>query len=95
MTPLTDDEKREIVELFLKLEALVSSGADSDRVQDAVDRLRTAYRGNTKLFIDGWNPPGQATEQWVRQLQTYLYDEIDAAFWKEGFRERLRPGDSG
>jgi hypothetical protein len=76
MTPVSADEKREIIRLFRELHAaIIHSRPD-------VDAKFKAYRGDLHAYLGEFDgTPDKA--RWVAQLGVYLLDEIDEpTFWK-------------
>jgi hypothetical protein len=78
MTPLTDDEKRQIATRFQELKTAVDS--NEPNVHGRVSAFENVYRGDSGAFIKAFD---QATDktQWMRQLEMYLMDEIEPEFW--------------
>jgi hypothetical protein len=78
MTPLTDDEKRLIVTKFADLKGAIQT---DDEVEAKFTAFQEAYRGDLRAYVDSFN---EATDRdgWIGQLEIYLYDEIEAAFWR-------------
>lgn len=83
MTPLTEDEKKDIARTFLELQHAIESGDDVDRAYAA---FRQAYRGDSRAYVDQFDI---ATDKprWAGQLRLYLEDEIghDAVYWLPGY----------
>ena len=78
MTPLTDEEKRAIVECFQLLKtAIIRQAPDKDaRFKD----FQQQYRGDLRSYVDKF-PIANDKPDWVGQLGMYLHDEIEAQFW--------------
>jgi hypothetical protein len=78
MTPLTDDEKRQITRFFQALKAaIIASDPDLPQKYRA---FQTAYRGDSRAYVDEFDHLTDKT-QWVSRLEMYLMDEIEASFW--------------
>ena len=77
MTPLTDEEKKAIVESFQLLKtAIIRQGPDEDaRFKDFQQ-----YRRDLRSYVDKF-PIANDKPDWVGQLGMYLHDEIEAQFW--------------
>jgi hypothetical protein len=78
MTPLTDEEKKAIVESFQLLKtAIIRQGPDEDaRFKD----FQQQYRGDLRSYVDKF-PTANDKRDWVGQLGMYLHDEIEPQFW--------------
>ena len=80
MTPLTEDEKREIVRRFRELHAaIIHSQPD---LNAKFKSFQTIYRGSIRPFVDDF-PNARDKAVWVGQLGAYLMDEIgEPSFWR-------------
>ena len=80
MTPLTDDEKREIVRRFRELHAAIIHNRPD--VDEKFKAFRAAYKGPLFPYLADFEKARSKT-QWVAQLGVYLLDEIgESTFWK-------------
>ena len=81
MTPLTEEEKREIVTSYRKLKEAIESEED---LQSSFNALQSVYRGNCRGYIDGFSQVhANQRSKWVGQLGIYLKDDIELVFWLE------------
>jgi hypothetical protein len=81
MTPLTDDDKGAIVWLFTNLQSAIERGATDTPAK--YRGFQSAYRGDSRAFVDGFDRLHTAVEQkrWASQLRNYLAEEIEPPFW--------------
>ena len=80
MTPLSEDEKRDVVTLFLALKHSISQNARNTPAN--YEAFKKAYRGESRAFVDSFDHASGFKMAWVNQLQNYLYEEIEPLFWK-------------
>ena len=78
MTPLTDDEKRQIATRFQELKTAIDT--NEPNVHGRVSAFENVYRGDSGAFIKAFDQAMDKT-QWMRQLEMYLMDEIEPEFW--------------
>ena len=80
MTPLNENEKRGIVEVYTALVNAIRKDAASAMTKSAFEAFQWTYRGNSRAYVDMFPEPNQRAN-WVGQLGIYLHDEIEPDFW--------------
>ena len=80
MTPLHENEKRNIVEVYKVLVHAIRKDAASAATKSAFEAFQWTYRGNSRAFVDMFPEPNQRAN-WVGQLDIYLHDQIEPDFW--------------
>ena len=80
MTPLNENEKRGIVEVYKALGKAIRKDTASAATKAAFEAFQWTYRGNSRAYVDMFPEPDQRAN-WVGQLGIYLHDEIEPNFW--------------
>jgi hypothetical protein len=80
MTPLSENEKRGIVEAYKALVNAIGKDTASAATKAAFEAFQWTYRGNSRAYVDMFPEPNHRAN-WVGQLGIYLHDEIEPAFW--------------
>ncbi len=80
MTPLTENEKRGIVEAYKVLVNAIRKDAASATTTAAFEAFQWTYLGKSRAYVDMFPRPNQRAN-WVKQLDIYLHDEIEPLFW--------------
>ena len=93
MTPLSDDEKRAITKRFQRFKRAL---ADNDPdVGAKYSAFLSTYRGESRAFVDGFaGVRDQDKPRWIRQLATYLMDEIEPSFWSSPIDDQREAGEA-
>ncbi len=75
MTPLTDEEKRAVVEGYRLLQA-----ATDGELNERVAHFTTVYRGDLQTYLSDFQRASDKGK-WVAELGTRLQNEIEPEFW--------------
>ena len=81
MTPLTEDEQRAIAYRYTELQSAIDQG--SSDVARKYDALCDVYRGKSHKFLHSF-ASARDRRHWARQLEVYLFAEIEPQFWPTG-----------
>lgn len=93
MTPLSDDEKRAVTKRFQSFKRAL---ADNDPdVRAKYSAFQSTYRGDSRAFVDGFDGVSERDKpRWIRQLETYLIDEIEPSFWSSPIDDQREAGEA-
>jgi hypothetical protein len=80
MTPLNENEKRDIVEAYKALVSAIRKDAASATTNAAFEAFQWSYLGKSRAYVDMFPKPDQRAN-WVGQLDIYLHDQIEPNFW--------------
>ena len=78
MTPLAEDEQRAIAYRYTELQSAINRG--SPAVSRKYEALCKVYRGKSREFLNSF-ASARDKVRWARQLELYLFAEIEPQFW--------------
>lgn len=81
MTPLNENEKRDIVEVYQALVRAIRTDPASAGTRAAFEAFQWTYLGDCRWFVNLFPEPNQRAN-WVGQLGIYLHDQIEPRFWE-------------